>query len=396
MENVKLDDICIFIRNGANIKNDVSKKGIPITRIETIANGNIDEMHMGYADIFDNKYEGYYLKKNDILMSHINSMKHLGKVAICDEDKKIIHGMNLLDIRLKSEVDAKYLYYFFKSNNFKRKLNKIAKQSVNQSSFSVNDFKKIRISIHEKSEQKDISAKLDKVQEIIDIRKKQFGELDELVKAKFVEMFEKDNVLFERLLIKDAIEKKYIEKPLDGNHGNKHPKVSDYVQRGIPFLMANNMENGNVDLNNCNFITKEQANSLDKGFAKDNDVLITHKGTIGKTAILHTNYEYVMLTPQITYYRTNSRYILPEYLKAYFDSEKFQSKMKNIASSGSTRAYIGITEQQKLELIVPPIEQQLKFVNIANKVNKQKLVLQKSLEETQKLQESLMNKYFGG
>ena len=207
-------------------------------------------------------------------------------------------------------------------------------------------------------------------------------------------MFEKNNKC-KRILVKEAIEKKYIEKPLDGNHGNKHPKISDYVKSGIPFLMANNLKNGYVDLKNCNFITREQADSLDKGFAKNNDVLITHKGTIGETAILHTDYEYVMLTPQITYYRANNKYLLPEYLKAYFDSEVFQSNMKKIASSGSTRAYIGIIEQQKLELIIPPIELQNKFAEFAKKIDKQKIEIQKSLEEIQKLEESLMSKYFG-
>ena len=141
----KLEDICVFIRNGANIKNDKQKKGIPITRIETISDGKVNEEKMGYADINDDKYKEYYLVKDDILMSHINSLKHLGKVAIFNGTNKIIHGMNLLNIRFSNEVYPPYYYYYFKTINFKNKLKKISKQSVNQSSFSVNDLKKITV-----------------------------------------------------------------------------------------------------------------------------------------------------------------------------------------------------------------------------------------------------------
>lgn len=72
-----------------------------------------------------------------------------------------------------------------------------------------------------------------------------------------------------------------LEKPLDGNHGNIHPKGGDFVSFGIPFVMANNIKGGQVDLTNCSFIRKEQADSLQKGFSRAGDVLLTHKATIG-------------------------------------------------------------------------------------------------------------------
>lgn len=164
-------------------------------------------------------------------------------------------------------------------------------------------------------------------------------------------------------LIKDNI----IEKPLDGNHGGVHPKSSDYVSKGIPFVMASDLHAGRVDLSGCKFITKKQANTLRKGFAKAGDVLISHKATIGRTAIVQKNdYPYVMLTPQVTYYRIiDDEKLSNVYLKAYFDSPFFQSLLALWAGSGSTRAYLGITGQLKLPVIVPPIDSQ-KF--IANRV----------------------------
>src|SRR5690606_8243304 len=113
---VRLGDVCEFIRNGASIKQDNSKKGFPITRIETISNGVFDRSKMGYAGIYDlGKYEDYVLKTGDILMSHINSISHLGKTAYYENinNETIIHGMNLLCLRLKKEqINYKYTFYY--------------------------------------------------------------------------------------------------------------------------------------------------------------------------------------------------------------------------------------------------------------------------------------------
>ena len=104
--------------------------------------------------------------------------------------------------------------------------------------------------------------------------------------------------------VEKLVEEKTLAKPLDGNHGNIHPKSSDYVGYGIPFVMANNFANGQVNLESCKFITKERADKLQKGFSVSGDVLLTHKGTVGNTAIVgELSTDYIMLTPQVTYYR---------------------------------------------------------------------------------------------
>ena len=189
----ELEKYCVFIRNGTNIKNNKEQSGVPITRIETISDGTIDKEKMGYADIFDDRYKDYYLQKDDILMSHINSMRHLGKVAYCNINMDVIHGMNLLNIRAdSSKIYPKYLYYYFKSNDFKIKLNRISKQSVNQSSFAVTDLKKIKIKITDKITQKEIVYKLDKIEDVISLRKNQIKLFENIIKSQFVEMFENE------------------------------------------------------------------------------------------------------------------------------------------------------------------------------------------------------------
>lgn len=163
--------------------------------------------------------------------------------------------------------------------------------------------------------------------------------------------------------VQELIDLAMLDEPLDGNHGSLHPKASDYVDEGVPFIMANNLINGVVDLDGCAFISEEQAKMLRKGFAKPGDVLLTHKATIGRTAIVPDGYETIILTPQVTYYRVK-RGIDNRYLKYYFDSPDFQATLNNWAGSGSTRAYLGITAQHKLPVILPPYSEQQKIANI--------------------------------
>lgn len=390
MEKVKLGDVCKVQGGYAFKSNEFIVNNVPVIRIGNIQNKKVNiDTNICYKEEFLSQHPEFKVEYGDILIAMSGAT--VGKVGKYLENNNALLNQRVGKFINLEKIDKDYLYFLLQSPLFEKFIlnNAFGCAQPNISNKKIEEFSFYNYSV---KEQRKITSKLNKVQETINIRKEQIEELDKLIKYQFVEMFK--NCRCEKILIRDAIEKNYIEKPLDGNHGNKHPKTSDYVESGVPFLMANNLENGCVDLINCNFITKRQANSLDKGFARDNDVLITHKGTIGRTAILHTDYEYVMLTPQITYYRPNCDYLLPEYLKAYFDSENFQSVMKNVASSGSTRAYIGIKEQQKLELIIPPIELQNQFAEFVKQIDKQKFKLQKSLKEMKKLQESLMNKYF--
>ena len=146
--------------------------------------------------------------------------------------------------------------------------------------------------------------------------------------------------------------------------------------------MAADLKGGVVDCINCNFITRTQADSLRKGFAKDGDILISHKGTIGRVAVVETDLDYVMLTPQLTYYRViDQSKILPRYLYTYFQSSEFVEQMTITAGSGSTRAYIGIMKQLELTFRYPSIEEQERIVeridSISNRIKSEIALLNK-------------------
>ena len=183
--------------------------------------------------------------------------------------------------------------------------------------------------------------------------------------------------------VQELVNEKILEKPLDGNHGGIHPKASDYVEKGIPFIMASDLEAGLVNFSSCKYISLQQAGKLRKGFAQEGDVLLSHKATIGRTAIVQPNdSEFIVLTPQVTYYRVKDENKLNNiYLKSFFDSYFFQTILNQWAGSGSTRAYLGITEQLKLPVIVPPIDSQIEIASFANNLNS-KIHLNNKINQT--------------
>jgi len=386
----RLEEICIFIRNGLNIKNNKSKKGIPITRIETISNGIIDINKTGYANIFDDKYIDYYLRQDDILMSHINSLKHLGKVGYCYYDMKIIHGMNLLNIRVNpNNVYPKYLYYYFKSNNFKIKLNKISKQSVNQSSFSISDLKKIRIDIIDLKKQKLIVSKLDKVVEVISIRKKQIDELNNLIKSQFVEMFGTIKENKKDYPIKTLIE--VFELIKDGTHST--PVYTTDKENGVKFLSAKDVSKGRIDWENTKYIPIELHEKLVKRIKPQlNDILLAKNGTTGICAKVN-NEEIFDIYVSLALLRPNLENSSDYLVHAINNEETKEQFEKSLKGVGVPNLHLG--EIKKVKIIVPPITLQNEFSEIVKQIDKQKFEIEKSLKETQELYESLMEKYFG-
>ena len=130
---------------------------------------------------------------------------------------------------------------------------------------------------------------------------------------------------WEYKIVSDLIAEKVLDKPLDGNHGGIHPTQKDFVEKGIPFVMASDIVDGMLDYSDCKYISLDKSKELKKGFAKEGDVLLTHKATIGRVAIVgKIDTPYIVLTPQVTYYRVlNNKKIYNQFLKYYFSWNKF-------------------------------------------------------------------------
>ncbi len=204
------------------------------------------------------------------------------------------------------------------------------------------------------------------------------------------------NSEWQRCTVEELVNEGTLAPPLDGNHGAIHPKGSDFVPVGIPFIMASDMKNGLVDTTTCAFISSKQASTLRKGFAKQGDVLLSHKATIGRTAIVgQIDYEYLVLTPQVTYYRVLDPLRLNNrYLKYYFDSKPFQQTLAAWSGAGSTRAYLGITAQRKLPIALPPIALQNEIAEVIGALDDRIAFLRETNATLEAIAQALFKSWF--
>lgn len=200
---------------------------------------------------------------------------------------------------------------------------------------------------------------------------------------------------FKKSSVEELIEKNVIEKPMDGNHGSIHPKSQDFTDVGIPFITAADINSDKVDIEKSNKLSQRNAQKLKKGFAKQGDVLLTHKASVGRTAIVHnTGYDYIILSPQVTYYRIkDNTTLLPEYLYLYFKSKYFNQTINQWAG-GSTRNYIGITAQRKLPIIYPSIKNQKKIIDIIMTFEYKVQTNEKIIANLEELSQTLFKRWF--
>ena len=189
---MKFGDLFHSISNGKNIKQvKGDSQGLPISRIETISDGTVNFGKVGYADLQAEPNKKWLLNAGDILFSHINSPKYVGKSAIFEEGMSaMIHGMNLLRLAPNRDlIIPKYALYLIRSEEFRSKLRKFINQSVNQASVSVSSLKSIPVEIPSLREQSKIVLEKD-LQNVIGQKREHQRELwAELEKSFFIDMF---------------------------------------------------------------------------------------------------------------------------------------------------------------------------------------------------------------
>ena len=180
-----------FIRNGMNVKQDKSGLGVPITRIETISDANVDETRVGYADLDERDCAQWLLEPGDILFSHINSVEHVGKCAVYrGRPEKLVHGMNLLCLRCDGEVlNPEFAKYLIRDTGFRSKLSNFVNKAVNQASVSIGNLRTIPVRVPSLPDQRRIAAILDQAEALRAKRRAALGLLDGLAQAVFLEMF---------------------------------------------------------------------------------------------------------------------------------------------------------------------------------------------------------------
>ncbi|MEE9343943.1 MAG: restriction endonuclease subunit S [Gammaproteobacteria bacterium] len=392
MRVVELYEAVDLIRNGVSIKQSEYATGIPITRIETIADWNINPQRCGYANVTVDDFPNHVLHNGDILISHINSTKHLGKCAMYKGVPKIlIHGMNLLGMRVNTDVAyPDYIYRVLCSQEFRRQLPKITKDSVNQSSFTVTNFKGLKIPLPPLKEQKRIAAILDKADAIRRKRQQAIDLTDQLLRSVFLDMFgdpvtnpkgwpvqEIQSVCYE---IVDCV--------------NKTAKSVDFVT-SYKMIRTTNIRNFKIDTQNVRFVEKEIYEKWVRRLTPEvGDIFFTREAPAGEAAIVKTE-EKIFLGQRSMHFRPDYKLSTSEFLLHELMGAGIKRQIIKM-SAGSTVTHLSVPECKKFEIRVPPIELQKKFSEIEQYIEVKREKYCDSIVLSENLFSSLTQQAFSG
>ena len=315
------------------------------------------------------------LPKGTVLLS---SRAPIGKVAICDNDMYCNQGFK--NIICSDRLENRYVYYFLKYNvEYIKSLGR----GATFKEISKGIVENLEIPYIEKKEQIEIANKLDKITEILKIKKQQIKQFDEIIKSQFVEMFE--NEKYPKKTLNEVT-----NKITDGSH---NPPSGIEENEGYMMLSSQNIINNSINYDNVRFLKKED-------FEKENlrtnlnrgDVLLTIVGTVGRTAII-TDETNITLQRSVAVLKPTEE-INSIYLVGVINSDDVIRQLTK-GAKGVAQKGIYLNDIKKILIPLPPIELQNKFADIVKQIDKQKFEIENSLKEMQELYEALMERYFG-
>ena len=313
----------------------------------------------------------------------LSSRAPIGKVAIAGCAMCCNQGFK--NLICSEKILNKYLYWFLKGNtSFLNSLGRgatfkeISKSIVSQ----------IEINVPDIEYQKEAADILEKVSEVIYLRKQELTALDNLINARFVEMFGdpvKNPKGWEVVTIGDIV--------TEVRYGTSKPAVEGGK---YPYLRMNNLTaDGHLDLNDLKYIDIPD-DEIEKCVVRKGDVLFNRTNSIelvGKTVVFDLQ-EDMIIAGYIIRVRLNKR-LLPEILSQYMNLEALKDILRSMAKGAVNQANINAQELRSIKVYIPDMELQKQFIEMKNQVDKSKVAVQKALDETQILFDSLMQKYFG-
>lgn len=392
----RLGDIATVITKGTtptSIGFAFENDGINFVKIESVdENGNfICEKFDHISDECHEKLKRSQLQENDILFSIAGA---IGRTAIVTKDILPANtNQALAIIRIpQGAINYSFLLYILQSSVVLEQAEK-KKQGVAQLNLSLKDIGDFIIPDIPLEEQQCIVDSLDKVSNLISLRKRQLSKLDELVKSRFIEMFGYPISNSFGLNTKPMTD---ICEIIDGDRGKNYPTTDDFSDDGYClFLNAKNVTSDGFNFDNCMYITEEKDAALRKGRLKRGDVVLTTRGTIGNLAF-YTNeipFEHVRINSGMVILRMKQEVADEVYFIEHFKMQLEDIKAK--IASGSSQPQLPISTMNKIQILIPEIEQQREFAAFVEQGDKSKFEIQKSLEKLETLKKALMQKYFG-
>ena len=313
----------------------------------------------------------------------LSSRAPIGKVAIAGCEMYCNQGFK--NLICSKKINNKYLYWFLKGNTVF--LNSLGRGATFKE-LSKSIVSNIEINLPDIVYQKKAVETLEKVSEIIALRKRELSSLDDLIKARFVEMFGdpiKNPKGWEVVTIGDIV--------TEVKYGTSKPAVEGGK---YPYLRMNNLtSDGHLDLNDLKYIDISE-DEIEKCVVRKGDVLFNRTNSIelvGKTAVFDLPDDMV-IAGYIIRVRLNER-MLPEVLSQYMNLEALKDILRSMAKGAVNQANINAQELQSIKVYIPDMGLQKKFIEMKEQVNKSNVAIQKALDKTQMLFDSLMQEYFG-
>ena len=386
-----------YIKNGANIKQAKGAAGIPITRIETLSGGVFNRDRLGYADIFSTEnYIQYIMDDGDILMSHINSKAYIGRSVLYKKkgDEVIIHGMNLLRLKvIPTIIIPTFINTYFKSNRFKDNVARIRKDAVNQSSMAITDLKRIPIPVPPIEEQERIVAELDLLSGIIEKKKEQLKAYDQLAQSILYTMFG------DPIANPKGWETKKLGEVTTKIGSGATPKGGNqsYKKEGISLIRSLNVHNGSFKYDDLAHIDEQQAHQLNNVIIEENDVLFNITGaSVARCCIVPSDVLPARVNQHVSILRPKKEIVNHVYLCYYLISPNSQNALLVMSkSNAATREALPKSMMEKYSICIPPLSLQQEFAEKVEAIERQKALVQQSIEETQTMFDCTMDKYFG-
>lgn len=376
---VRLGDVATYINGYAFKPSDWSDSGVPIIRIQDLTGNSYQA----------NRYSGEYAKKYEVLPGDVLiSWSASFGVYIWTAEKAVLNQHIFKVVFDKCKVDKSFFVHQVQ-NILERA--ESSSHGATMKHLTKPVFDALPFYLPPLDEQRRIAAVLDKVSDLIAKRRAQLDKLDELVKARFVEMFgdpERNPKHWPVLSMNQTCKV----------GSSKRIYKSEHTSNGIPFLRVSNL----TDLINTGmstpdlYIPEELYNELkNQGQVPTaGDILLTSRGTFGQCYIVKENDEFYFQDGMISWLSNFSDCITPLYLSYLFAMPGFRRQIESI-QAGTTVSYLSISMINRLSVMLPTMELQISFSSFVKHTDGMKLTIQQSLDKLEMLKKTLMQGYFG-
>ncbi|SEA22903.1 restriction endonuclease subunit S [Marinobacterium iners] len=353
----RLGELCSF-ENGDRGKNYPSgdafvEKGIPFINAGNLSDNAVSKDGLNFItrDRFDLLSNGK-IRKGDILFCLRGS---LGKFAVVDDIEDGAIASSLVILRNGEHLSKSYLAHFLKSPLCKNQISAYQNGAA-QPNLSARDLKSFEIPLPPLAEQHRIAAILDKADALRRKRQQAIDLADQFLRSVFLEMFG-DPVTNPKGW--DMVPMSEFSSFENGDRSSNYPSGEDIVDAGVLFLSTKNILQDELSLKTCQYITKEKFDSLSRGKARQGDLIITLRGTLGACCIFESEHDTAFINAQMMIIRPN-RNATNVYLHDLITSRAIKAQLQK---NGQGAAVPQLTAQQlkDLKLPLPPVELQNRY-----------------------------------